>query len=92
MFANTRGNRQRQDGWIGSVFARICHACRITGHSLYDLRSTFATTHWMEDYARLPWVSQTIGYKHHETTQRHYFKYTPNARVKGFANQIRKAK
>ena len=44
----------------------------------------------MEDYARLPWVGQTIGHKHHTTTQRDYFKYTPNARVKGFANQIRK--
>jgi integrase len=59
-------------------------------HSLYDLRSTFATIHIMA--GRVAFAQHQLGHKHQQTTTTHYFKWLPTERTRGFSNLIRKAK
>src|SRR5262249_24920408 len=96
VFTNLRGARLRQDSQVTAAFARICRAVGLVDadgksrHSLYDLRSTFATTHIMA--GRVAFAQHQLGHKHQQTTTTHYFKWLPTDRTKGFANLIRKAK
>jgi integrase len=96
VFTNTRDSRLRQDSQVTAAFARICRALGLVDedgkprHSLYDLRSTFATIHIMA--GRVAFAQHQLGHKHQQTTTTHYFKWLPTERAKGFSNLIRKAK
>jgi integrase len=63
---------------------------KLAAHTPHDLRDTFATTHLLLDYNRLPWVSRQLGHETERTTMEHYFGFLPSSFTKGFANGIRR--
>jgi len=90
VFTNRNGSPRRQDGNMRRVFARALVACKLSpDHTPHDLRDTFATTHLMLDYGRLPWVSRQLGHETERTTIEKYFRFLPSSVTKGLANQIR---
>jgi integrase len=90
VFTSRRGTRAFQDSHVRLVFGRVMKACGIQGHTLYDFRDSFATSHLVEHWDRkLAWVSHQLGHKHVLTTQRFYYKYRPTTATKGFADEIR---
>jgi len=102
MLTNTRGSARRQDGNMRRVFARVLvgmegknwtkeQRAEWRTHTPHDIRDTFATTHLLADYTRLPWVSAQLGHETERTTQEHYFKFLPSTYTRGFANKIRQA-
>lgn len=93
VFTSRRGCRVLQGGTVRLVFARVMTACKITGHTLYDFRDSFASHHLADDwYRKLTWVSKQLGHKHVSTTERHYFTYRPTDASRGFADEIRARK
>ena len=47
------------------------------GHTIHDLRDTFATLHLAQDPGRLSWISAMLGHRHVSTTLNRYVKYVP---------------
>lgn len=82
--------RFKQDGNIQLIFIRLASACRITGHTLYDFRDSFATSHLVGAWDRkLAWVSKQLGHKTPLTTAAFYYAYRDRRETQGFANEIR---
>ena len=72
--------------------ARVNGKAVIEHHTPHDVRDTFATTHLIADYSRLPWVSQQLGHENTQTTLDHYYRFLPSSVTAQFANKIREAK
>jgi integrase len=89
VFTTKTGGQRRLGGTLHRTFARIIKACRLTGHTIHDLRDTFATTHLSDDYRKLPWVSAQLGHATPTTTEKHYFRYIARPDSRRFANDIR---
>jgi integrase len=86
------GVQLRQNGHVNTVLKRALDALDLdrTQYSLYSLRDTFATSHLVDHWERLlPAVSRQLGHKNPETTRRHYYKFQPTLRTRGFVNEIR---
>lgn len=82
--------RFKQDGNIQLIYARVAKACKITGHTLYDFRDSFATSHLVGSWDRkLAWVSRQLGHKTPLTTATFYYAYRDRRDTQGFANEIR---
>jgi integrase len=78
-----------QCGAIREVFTRTMKACAITGHTLYDFRDSFATSHLAMGWDRkLAWVSKQLGHKTPATTQKHYYAYRDTVASRTFADEI----
>jgi integrase len=91
--ANRRAPRQLTrilpGGTIRMVITRTLKACGITGHTLYDFRHSFATSHLVQGWFRkITWVSKQLGHKTPETTKKHYYAYRDTTDSAGFANEI----
>lgn len=100
VFTTKHGTQRRQNANVRVVFARVLadladpkwtKAQRDAwfAHTLHSIRDTFATTHLMQNWNKLPWVSQQLGHSRTVTTEKHYFKYKPNAATKQYADEIR---
>jgi integrase len=90
---NRRGSPRRQDGNLRRVLDRVLVGAKITTHhTIYDLRDTFATTHLMQDWNKLPWVSRQLGHASVITTEKHYYKFKPSEVTAAYADQIRARK
>lgn len=82
--------RYTQDSHIATIFTRVAVACAITGHTLYDLRDSFATSHLVSNWDRkIAWVSKQLGHKTPMTTAKHYYAFRDTQETRGFANSIR---
>lgn len=82
--------RYTQDSHIVEIFKRVTKACAITGHTLYDLRDSFATSHLVPAWdKKIAWVSRQLGHKTPLTTADHYYAFRDTGETRGFANQIR---
>ena len=82
--------RYTQDSHIVNIFARTAAACQITGHTLYDLRDSFATSHLVPAWdKKIAWVSKQLGHKTPLTTAHHYYAFRESVETRGFANSIR---
>jgi integrase len=90
-FTTRRLGRCRPNGSnLRDIFDRTMTACTITGHTPYDFRDTFATSHLIADWDRkLAWVSRQLGHKTPLTTATFYFGFVDSRRSRGFANEIR---
>jgi len=75
---------------LRAVFARTMAACAIVGHTPYNFRDTFATSHLIGNWERkLSWVSHQLGHKTTATTTTFYYGYVKQFASRGFANEIR---
>jgi integrase len=86
------GIQLKQNGNINTVLKRTLETLELDRdkYSLYSLRDTFATSHLVDHWDRLlPAVSKQLGHKNPETTRRHYYKFQPTLRTRGFVNGIR---
>lgn len=80
VFLTPRGARVLSDsGTAERIFARGMTALDLArhGHTLHDLRDTFATSHLSQDPARLFWVSWMLGHRQTSTTLNRYTKWVP---------------
>jgi len=73
---------------IGHVFDRAMKGIgrAAAGHTLHDLRDTFATMHLLADPKRLLWVSATLGHRQITTTLSRYSKYVRTVESAGYAS------
>jgi integrase len=89
VFTTRRGTRCLQDGTMPNVFARVTAACEITGHTPYNFRDTFATSHLLGSWDRkLAWVSKQLGHATPRTTEQFYYKYRDTSASDSFADEI----
>jgi len=85
----TARSRILPGGTVRAVFERTMTACGITGHTLYDFRHSFATSHLVLGWDRkLGWVSKQLGHSTPTTTQKHYYAYRDTAASQTFADEI----
>jgi site-specific recombinase XerD len=80
VFVTDRGARILSDSATAErVFDRGMAAIGLAdkGHTIHDLRDTFATMHLLKDPGRLYWVSWMLGHKKVSTTTDRYTKYVP---------------
>lgn len=82
--------RIKPGGNIQLILARVFKACGITGHTLYDFRDSFATSHLVNAWDRkIGWVSKQLGHKTPLTTAAHYYAYRDTRASRGFADEER---
>ena len=85
LLTNRRGSPRRQDGNLRRVLNRVLAGAKITKHhTIYDLRDTFATTHLLQDWGKITWVSTQLGHASVSTTEKHYYKFKPSAATAGY--------
>lgn len=90
VFTSRRLARMLQGSTVRLVFGRTMKACGITGHTLYDFRHSFATSHLNEGWDRkLTWVSKQLGHKSPTTTAAYYYAFRDTTATRGFADEIR---
>jgi len=81
--------RITQSGNMRLVFERTMKACGITGHTPYDFRDSFATSHLVSGWDRkLAWVSKQLGHKTPLTTAKHYYAFRDTSATASFADEI----
>ncbi len=91
LFVTDRGTRILPDSATARrIFARAMTAIGLeaAGHTIYDLRDTFATTHLAAGDDRLLWVSTMLGHADVSTTTRRYVKYVRTTARTSFADAI----
>jgi integrase len=75
---------------VATVFKRGLKAIGrgVHGHTLHDLRDTFATMHLTADPRRLLWISATLGHKTPQITLTRYAKHVKTLESDGFASSF----
>lgn len=72
-----------------AVFTRTMKACRIPGHTPYDFRDSFATSHLALGWDRkLAWVSKQLGHATPIITAKTYYAYRDTVASQTFADEI----
>lgn len=80
VFVGLRGARVTADSSTADrVFEKGMTAIGLTsaGHTMHDLRDTFATSHLLQNPAKLFWVSWMLGHKSTSTTLNRYARWIP---------------
>ncbi len=80
VFLTPRGTRVLSDSATAErIFQRGMEALDLAhaGHTIHDLRDTFATSHLLQDPGRLFWVSWMLGHRQTSTTLNRYTKWVP---------------
>jgi len=77
VFLTARGARVLPKGGVDRICARAMRAIGAEGHTMHDLRDTFATLHLLADPGRLLWVSWMLGHRHTSTTLDRYARWIP---------------
>ncbi|MDO8795396.1 MAG: tyrosine-type recombinase/integrase [Vicinamibacterales bacterium] len=80
VFVGLRGGRVTADSSTADrVFEKGMKAIGLTpdGHTMHDLRDTFATSHLLQNPAKLFWVSWMLGHKSTATTLNRYARWIP---------------
>lgn len=91
VFVTPRGARILSDSSTADrVFERGMTAIgkAAAGHTIHDLRDTFATLHLLQDPGRLFWVSAMLGHRQTSTTLNRYTKYVPSLSGAHFASAL----
>jgi len=91
VFVNARGQRILSDNKAADrIFAAgmIAIGIEAAGHTIHDLRDTFATSHLQEDPGRLFWVSAMLGHRQTSTTLNRYTKWVPSMTGADFASAL----
>jgi integrase len=78
-----------QGGTVRAVFTRTMKACGITGHTPYNFRDSFATSHLAMGWDRkLAWVSKQLGHSTPIITAKTYYAYRDTVASRTFADEI----
>jgi integrase len=91
VFVTPRGARILSDSATAErIFERgmIAIGRDHAGHTIHDLRDTFATLHLQQDPGRLFWVSMMLGHRQTSTTLNRYTKWVPALSGANFASAL----
>lgn len=91
VFLTARGLRILSDSKTAQrVFERgmVAIGRGAAGHTIHDLRDTFATLHLQQDPGRLFWVSAMLGHRQTSTTLNRYTRYVPALSGASFASAL----